>query len=126
MAALQGLQDLVPRLDIDPLPPAVEAWSPNHWTAEERSQKCVFKEQNPKQNEHPSTPTPAARKAMQIGRSWWAWWLLSRTGDKQRGESCMGPLPRVLSYVYDPKAVSVNQYKRHSPHSPATSSLEAR
>ena len=67
MAALQGLQDLVPRLDIDPLPPAVEAWSPNHWTAEERSQKCVFKEQNPKQNEHPSTPTPAARKAMQIG-----------------------------------------------------------
>ena len=38
----------------------------------------------------------------------------------------MGPLPGVLSYVYDPKAVSVNQYKRHSPHSPATSSLEAR
>lgn len=31
----------------------------------------------------------------------------------------MGPLPGVLSYVYDPKAVSVNQYRRLSPtHQP--------
>ena len=26
---------VVPQLGIEPMPPAVEAWSPNHWTARE-------------------------------------------------------------------------------------------
>ena len=34
---------LVPRLRIEPVPPAVEAWSPNHWTAREFSQILQLK-----------------------------------------------------------------------------------
>ena len=30
-----GFWDLVPRPEIEPVPPAVESWSPNHWTARE-------------------------------------------------------------------------------------------
>ena len=29
------MQILVPQPRVEPLPPAVEAWSPNHWTARE-------------------------------------------------------------------------------------------
>jgi len=30
-----GLQDFVPQPGMETMPPAVEAWSPNHWTARE-------------------------------------------------------------------------------------------
>ena len=33
---------LVPQPGIQPVPPAVEAWSPNHWTAREAPHSCSF------------------------------------------------------------------------------------
>ena len=33
LAALRGMRDLGPRPGMEPAPPVVEAWSPNHWTA---------------------------------------------------------------------------------------------
>ena len=33
---------LVPHLGIEPMPPAVEAWSLNHWTNREVLYKCNF------------------------------------------------------------------------------------
>ena len=34
---------LVPRMGIEPGPPALEAWSLNHWMAREVPQSCIFK-----------------------------------------------------------------------------------
>ena len=43
LAAPCGMQDLCPRLGIEPMPPAVEAQSLNHWIAGEVPQPCVLK-----------------------------------------------------------------------------------
>ena len=33
---------LVPQPETEPLPPAMEAWSPNHWTAREFPEDGIF------------------------------------------------------------------------------------
>ena len=44
LAVLRGMQDLSsPQPGIEPVPPAVEAWSPNHWTAREFPCILLFK-----------------------------------------------------------------------------------
>lgn len=42
LATLLGTQDLCSLTGIEPVPPAVKAWSPHHWTAREFPPCCFF------------------------------------------------------------------------------------
>ena len=86
---------LVPRPGIEPVPPTVEAWSPNHWTTREVPCQPVFKArfistepslvlpQEPKKQAlgnptHPATPLPVASWDHLPG-----WSLMSRASQTQ-------------------------------------------